>query len=328
MQVPMMSAVRDDGSHVRVEEVRRLRPASGEVLVRVAAVSVDRADAEPETGPWPVRFDTTPGRTLGRHLSGTVAAPGVGVEGWPLGRAVVVQPEFVSRGSWLRLGVEHDGALADYVSVPARALVPVPKGMEPSYAAQVVAATRVDSMLEHARLTAGESLGIWGGGALGAAAVVVARARGAAPIVVVDPDEDARAQGRDLGADVCLDPHVPDFAEHVRESVGGGGLDVALHLAPDARAAEQTLAALGPVGRGVLAGPARWVESPRWDARTLSGVPPLDPAALPRLLRLAALGRLVLPVRPRLDGGLGEAAHLLDAAVRTGSGVRPFVVCL
>ena len=329
MKVPMMSAVRFDGSCVGVEKVRRVRPATGQVLVRVTAVAIDRTDAEIHDGPHPVRLDNTGGRTLGRHATGTVAAPGAGVDGWPLGRPVVLQPEVRVRRGWFVPGVEHDGGLADYVVAPVEALVPLPGDLSPSVGVQLALAARAGSMLTHARLSPGESVGIWGAGALGSAVLAVARALGAAPIVVIDPREEARAAARDLGADASLDPTEAELPERVHELTGRSGFDVALHLAPDPAAAEQILAGLGPRGRGVLAGPAQRIGGiERWDGRTLSGAPRVDPGALPRLAHLASQGRLRLPVRPSLPGELSTAAELLDAAVRGGVAVEPCLLSL
>lgn len=328
MKVPMMSTVRFDGSVVGVEQVRRVRPATGQVLVRVTAIAIDRPDGETHVGPHPVRLNPAGRRTLGRHAVGTVAALGVGVDGWPLGRPVVLQPEVRVRGGWFVPGVEHDGALAEYVVAPAEALVTLPGDLSPTVGVQLPLAARAASMLAHARLSPGESVGIWGAGALGSAVLAVARALGAAPIVVIDPREEARAAARDLGADASLDPTEAELPERVQELTGRRGFDVALHVAPDPGAAEQTMAGLGPRGRGVLAGPAQRIGGiDRWDGRTLSGVPRVDPGALPRLAHLASQGRLRLPVRPSLPGGLSAAAELLDAAVR-GVPVEPRVLSL
>lgn len=329
MKIPMMSAVRFDGSGVRVEEVRRVRPATGQVLVRVTAVALDRSDGEPRTGPRPVLLNPAGRRTLGRHAAGTVAGIGVGVDGWPLGLPVVIRPEVWARRSSFLPGVEHDGSLADYLVAPADALVPLPDGLSPAEGARLPLAARAFSILTHARVVPGESVGVWGAGALGGAALAVARALGAAPVVAVEPDEVARATTPDRGADASLDPAVDDVPAVVRRLTGRRGLDVALHAACDPAAAGQALAALGPEGRLVLAGPAPGIGGvDRWDGRTLSGVPRMDPDALPRVAHLADQRRLHLLETPPLPGGLPAAAGLLDAAVRGGPVVAPQVLSL
>lgn len=323
-----MQAVRADGVVVEVEEVRRARPATGEVLVRVGAVAVDRRDGELDAGPCPMRPDTGGRRTLGRHVVGTVAVPGAGVDGWPLGRPVAVQPETALRRAWHVPGVEHEGGLAEYIAAPAEALVMLPRDLWPTDAVVLPLAARAHSMLCHARLQLGESVSIWGAGSLGGSALAVARAMGAAPIVVVDPDPAARRSALDLGADVAVDPSDDELIERL-VAVTGRGVDVALHTAPDAGAVEQVVASLAPDGRGILAGPVAGLRgSDRWDARTLSGPPRVGATSLPLLAHLAHQGRLRLPTPPELPGGLSGAAEALAAAVRGDTALTPRVLIL
>ncbi|WP_338538629.1 zinc-binding dehydrogenase [Janibacter terrae] len=317
MRTPTMLAVRTDGAAVTVEEVRRVRPATGEVLVRVGAVAVDRRDGEHCDGHFPLRLDPRGGRTLGRHVTGTVAAPGAGVDGWPLGRPVALQPETAVRRGWHVPGVTDDGGLAEYVVAPAAGLVPLPRDLPLADAAQLPLAARAHSMLVHARLAPGEGVGVWGAGSLGACAVAVARSMGAAPVVVVDPDPVARATSLDLGADLALDPDDPELDALLRSATAGRGLDVALHAAPDPGVARAAVDALAADGRAVLAGPVASVGGDgRWDGRTLSGPPRTSPGSLALLAHLVDAGRLRLPVLAQSRGGLVAAADDLDLAVR------------
>lgn len=329
MRVPVMRAVRLGPSGVEVQELRRPRPASGEVLVRVGAVLVDRRDAEPESGPVPVVPDAHGRRTLGRHVVGTVAAPGAGVDGWPLGRPVALQPERQVRRGWYLPGVTHEGGLAEYVVAPAEALVPLPPGTSLPVGAQIPLAGRVESMLRHGGVVPGSAVGIWGGGSLGGVAVAVARLLGAAPVVVVDPDVAARSRAAELGADAALDPGDRGLESTLAGLTSRRGLDAVLHAAPDPDAARQAVSSLGAAGRAVLAGPATGLGGwSRWDGRTLSGPPRTDPGALQRLSLLADRGRLTLPEQAHHDGGLATAAALLGSAMSEGTGLAPRLVLL
>lgn len=327
MKVPVMHAVRWDGAGVRLDEVRRARPATGQVLVRVGAVVLDRRDAEPLAGPRPTQLDAAGVRTLGRHVAGTVAMPGAGADGWPLGRPVALQPEVTMRRGWFAPGTEHDGGLAEYVVAPTEGLVLLPRDLPMTIGALLPLAARAHGMLARAGVVPGTSVGIWGAGSLGGAALAVARLLGAAPIAVVDPDPAARAAALEGGADAALDPADPTRDEQLIALTAGRGLAAALHTAPDAAAGEQAFTALAPDGRGVLAGPMHALDSiERWDGRALSGPPRVDPDSLPRLAHLASHGRLHLPVPRELSGGLPAAAELLAGACRGASAVTPHVV--
>lgn len=329
MKTPVMQAVRTDGGAVEVDEVRRVRPATGEVLVRVGAVAIDRRDGEIGVGPRPLRLDARGRRTLGRHVAGTVAAPGVGVDGWPLGRPVALQPETALRRGWYVPGEEHDGGLAEYVAAPAAALQVLPPDLSLAEGALLPLAARAHSMLEHARLGLGGSIGIWGAGALGGCLIAVARAMGTAPIFVVDPDPIARTAALDLGADLVLDPAEPELRQRVRTLTAGNGLDVVLHASPDATVVPQAVDSLAAHGRAVLAGPVTGIGVPeRWDGRALAGPPRTAPGSLPLIAHLVGAGRLRLPMLPELPGGLTVAAATLDNAVRGRDPVAPRLVVL
>ena len=78
---------------------------------------------------------------------------------------------------------------------------------------------------------AGEAVGVWGVGGLGAHAVQLLRFVGATPLIAVDPIAAARKRALEFGADLALDPANPEFAQQLRASTGGKGLDVAFDFA-------------------------------------------------------------------------------------------------
>lgn len=329
MKAPTMRAVRGNNSNVVLDEVRRVRPAAGQVLVRVTAVALDRRDGELFAGPNPVGNPAAGWRIPGRHVVGTVAAPGAGADGWPLGRPVALMPEAAVRHGWFTPGLDNDGGLADYVVAPVEGLTLLPRDLPIEVSAGLPLAARAYSILMSGELRPGQSVGIWGVGSLGGAALSVARLLGGAPLIAVDMSEPARASAIRLGADAALNPTDPDFDERLAALTAGEGLDLALHSAPNAVSAEQVRAALSPEGRGILAGPVQTVGGiRRWDGRTLSGVPRVDPDALRRLAHLASHDRLQLPVPPVLPGGLSAAADMLDAAARGGEPVQPHLIIL
>lgn len=307
-----MLAVRTDGSRTEVHDIRRVRPSTGEVLVRVAAVAVDRRDAEIASGALPFGPDAEGRRTLGRHLTGHVAAPGAGIDGWPLGRPVLVRPHTRWRRGWHVPGVEHEGGLAEYVAVPADALVPLPPGVPLELGAALPLAATVHTQLAAAGVVPGSSLLIRGAGSLGGTALAVARALGAAPIIVVDPHEPARRSAVALGADGACDPEGDELAGRVRAATSGRGADVLLHAAPTADGLAGAVELMAPDGRAILAGPVGDLGlGERWDARTFRGVSPTAPDSLRLVAHLAATGRLMLPEPATRAEGLAAALSVL-----------------
>jgi threonine dehydrogenase-like Zn-dependent dehydrogenase len=152
--------------------------------------------------------------------------------------------------------VDYDGGWAEYALARFDTLVAVPDELPMEQAAILpdAVSTPYAAIVETAQLRPAEAVGLWGVGGLGAHAVQLCRAFGAAPIVAIDPLPDARARALKLGADAALDPRQPEFREQLRALTAGRGLDVAIDLAGVQQVREQARSVLAPMGRLVLVG--------------------------------------------------------------------------
>lgn len=110
--------------------------------------------------------------------------------------------------------------------------------------------------LRKTRLEIGESVLVMGAGTLGLLAVVLARAAGAAPILVADPDEHRREKALSLGADDALDPTEAGFAQRVKD-LTGGGVAVAIEVTGLGAGLEECLDGMARFGRVALLGCTR-----------------------------------------------------------------------
>ncbi|MDR2280369.1 MAG: alcohol dehydrogenase catalytic domain-containing protein, partial [Gordonia sp. (in: high G+C Gram-positive bacteria)] len=109
----MDAIVVDDDKNLVVDVVPTPIPAAGEILVRVAAAGVNRADLMQRQGLYP----PPPGITdiMGMEVSGTVVALGDAVDGPVVGTQVCA--------------LIAGGGYAEYVVVPAGQVLPVPAGV-------------------------------------------------------------------------------------------------------------------------------------------------------------------------------------------------------
>lgn len=195
-------------------EVSTPEPGPGEVLVDVVASAVNRADLLQRQGFYP----PPPGASdvLGLECSGRVAALGPDTEGWAVGDECVA----------LLAG----GGYAEQVAVPVGQLMRVPRGLDLVTAAALpeVACTVWSNVVQLARLHAGETLLVHGGGGgIGTFAVQAGVALGAR--VAVTAGSAAKLERcRDLGADILVNYHDDDFVEAVRTATHGRGADVVL----------------------------------------------------------------------------------------------------
>lgn len=221
---------------LRLEDVETPVPDPEEILIKVTAAGVNRADVLQRQGNYP----PPPGASeiLGLEVSGSVAAVGAAVEGWQAGDPCVA----------LLAG----GGYAEYAAVPAVQVVPPPKvDLVPAGGVLEVAAT-VDSNLELAHLTSGEVFLVHGGaGGIGSFAIQYAKARGAT-VISTAGDDDKIDYCRSLGADHALS-YREDWPVAVTHITGGRGVDVILDNM-GAAYLERHLQVLAPNGRLMVIG--------------------------------------------------------------------------
>jgi L-iditol 2-dehydrogenase len=176
-------------------------PEAGEVLVQVLVTGLCRTDLKL------IRVghrDLVLPRVPGEEVVGRVAATGPGVSAFEPGDLVYVYPgewcgqcppcrrgaDNLCRGMRI-MGFHRDGGFAEYVTAPARSLIPVPDGLESDRAVFAEPLSCCLNALERAKLKAGDAVAVWGAGPAGTLLARAARALGA-DAVNVDPDPARR----------------------------------------------------------------------------------------------------------------------------------------
>ena len=214
-----------------VEDIPVPDPASGEVLVRVAASGVGPWDALIREGKSKVA--PPPPLTLGSDLSGVVQAVGSGVTQFKNGDRVYG----VTNAQFCGANAEYAIALTNMIALKPRYLTDVEAASVP-----VVAVTAWQMLFDHAHAARGQTVMILGAaGSVGAYAVQLAAAAGLHVIAVVKKKEFDYV--RTLGADTTLDSESGDFISSAPP------FDLLLDLV-GGTTREQALAGLK--GRGVL----------------------------------------------------------------------------
>ena len=224
-----------------VEDVPTPDIGIDEVLVRVAAASLNPLDVKIQKGSLHAVFPISFPYTLGTDLAGTVEGVGAGVSDWRVGDAVVA-----------RVDPSSGGALAEFAVVPAAYLVAVPEAiaMESAAGIPTTAATAWQALFDVADLQRGQSVLVHAGaGGVGSFAIQFARAAGAR--VIATASGDGIEIARELGADEVIDYREQRFWEQmsdldvVLDTVGGettqqsaqalrlGGVLVSIPVPPD-----------------------------------------------------------------------------------------------
>jgi putative PIG3 family NAD(P)H quinone oxidoreductase len=198
-----------------VLEIREVDPPVadfGEILIRVDAAGVNRADLLQRQGRYPPPRGAS--QILGLEVSGEVAALGDDVAGWEVGDRCVA----------LLAG----GGYAEFVAAPAGQVILPPPGIDPVTAGGVVeAAATVYTNLDRVGLRAGEVFLVHGGsGGVGAYAIQYAKAIGAI-VITTAGRQDKIDLCRAIGADHALS-YRQDWPRAVTDITDSRGVDVIL----------------------------------------------------------------------------------------------------
>ena len=190
-------------------------PAAGEVQIAVKAVALNHIDV------WGFRGMAFAKRKLplvvGAEAAGEIAAVGDGVTGFKPGDPVVMYGALTcgackacreGRDNLCEnvagiMGFHVDGFARDRINMPARLVIPVPKGvaMRDAACAPIAFSTVEHMLFDNAKLQPGETILVQAGGSgIGTAAIKMAKAIGCTVITTVG-DDDKAAKAKALGAD-------------------------------------------------------------------------------------------------------------------------------
>jgi putative PIG3 family NAD(P)H quinone oxidoreductase len=201
---------------LHVEERPDPVAAEGEVVIRVAAAGINRADLLQRMGNYPPPAGAS--EILGLEASGLIASIGGGVSGLAVGDPVMALLE--------------GGGYAELVAARARQVVRVPDNLDLIHAGGVpeVFITAHDALFTRGRLQDGETVLIHGGGGgVGTAAIQLARMHGCRVLVTAGSTAKL-ARCIELGADAGINYATEDFVARTRELSDGRGADVVLDI--------------------------------------------------------------------------------------------------
>lgn len=205
-----------DPEQLVLGEVPGPTPRPGELLVRVRATALNRADLLQRMG----RYPPPPGASeiLGLEMAGEVLEVGERVTGWKPGERV--------------FALLPGGGYAEEVTVPADQAMRIPDNLSFTEAAAIPEAflTAYRNLFDLGGLKPGERVLIHAGGSgVGTAAIQLAKRAGATVFVTAGKPEKL-ARCRELGADLAIDYHEGPFAPKVLAASNGEGVDLILEF--------------------------------------------------------------------------------------------------
>lgn len=277
------------------------RPGPNDVLIRVAATSLNRLDIFMREGSHGTRI--TPPHVLGRDIAGEVAELGSEAQGFQVGDRVVAS------GS---------GSYAEYAVAPAERTFHLTGNCSYDEAGALPTAglTAYQMLINRARVRPGETVLVMAAGSgVSSFAVQIANAVGARVIATAGSD-DKLSQAQQIGAAAVINHYTEDVSARVRELTGGEGVDVIIEHVGAAvwPACFRSLAVNGRlVTCGVTAGHRVDLHLGQVFTRALSimGVGRGSPGDMRELLRLVDLGRVRSIIHQRFPLQEAVAAHRL-----------------
>ena len=255
---------------LRITDVPVPVPAEDEVLVRVHATALNRADLLQRRGLYPNPF---PGvhDIPGMEFAGEVVAAPAAASASDAARAA--RAARFTPGDHV-MGIVSGGAYAEYVTIPAAQAMRTPRDMSLVDAAAIpeVFITAWDALVLQGGLKPGGTALVHAGASgVGTAAIQICRAMGARIIVTCSGSRGGAGSGarggadkiqacRDLGASLVVDYTTQDFAKEVADYTQGKGVDVVLDVIGGDYTV-RNVACLALKGRiiqvGTMAGPSK-----------------------------------------------------------------------
>ncbi|MGH3281898.1 MAG: NAD(P)-dependent alcohol dehydrogenase [Trebonia sp.] len=351
------------GATLSIEEFDLDDPRDNEILVKVEAVGVCHTDDSARLGRLPVVFPII----LGHEGSGVVERVGADVTKVRPGDRVLFTPDYCGtceqcvlgktpycdqvvpltftgtrldgtprayqNGKPVRASFFGQSSFATHCLVTERNIVPVPLDAPLRYLAGFTCGvqTGAGAILNAMSVRAHSKVAIWGTGAVGLAAIMAAKASGAAEIVAVDQVRHRLDLALELGATHAIDTAGRDLADVAAEvvKVTGRGADVALDTTGNPQVILAEVRSLATHGTGsVITSSGAPITLPPGDlllkGRQLRGTMGghINPTVfIPRLLSLHARGRF--PVDRLVKNYPFEQLNTAIADSLSGATIKP-----
>lgn len=241
--------------HLEIRDVPRPQIASGEVLIKVHAAGICGTDLHIMKDEFPY----IPPVVLGHEFAGEIIEVGPNVNGYRAGDRIVAEPHRGGCGVCQHcrdgavevcrkkraIGYKEDGALAEYLMLPASSLHRIPDSLPYDEAAlSEPLACVVKAMLERTGVKTGDFVVVVGCGPIGLLAAAAAKAEGARAVMITGTSRDEAVRlpaARAMGIDHVINVEKQNPIELVASLTGGAGADLVVEASGAPPAIAQAL---------------------------------------------------------------------------------------
>ncbi len=234
-----------------------------DVLVRVKACGVCGSDIPRVMSKGAYRYPIT----IGHEFAGEVVETGSGVAGFRPGEQVTVMPlvncgvchycrigEAVLCDDYDYYGSRIDGAMAEYIVVRAENVLRLPDGISMEHAAMTDPVSVALHAIRKADVQAGQTVAVFGLGAIGYIAVQWLRQLGCGSVIAVDVLDGKLGMALELGASRVVNSAKENVVEAILKATEGRGADACIEISGSRFAQVQAVDAVRKMGRVVFCG--------------------------------------------------------------------------
>lgn len=221
----MKAGVFFDKNDLRVMEIEKPTPKSGEVLIKVMACGICGTDVHIFNGDGGC-FPTPAGTVLGHEFSGIIEKVGENVTTLKEGDRVCVDPnELCGECYYCKSGIGHfcekmtgigtgvNGGFAQYCTVPQSQVYKICDSTTYEMAAMAEPVACCIHGIDMCDVSCGDTVAIIGGGMIGMIMLQLAKLSGASKLIMIEPVLEKHEIAKKLGADICIDPTKQSAAE-------------------------------------------------------------------------------------------------------------------
>ena len=255
------------GPGLELRQVPVPQPKAGEVLIKIHKTAICGTDVHIfNWDPWAAEHIKHPPMTIGHEYVGEIAVLGEGVTGLTVGQRVSGEGHITCHRcrnchtgniQWCKdtvsVGVDRDGAFAEYVCIPATNVIPI----DPSLPEDVVAFFDAFGNATHTALMfplVGEDVLITGAGPIGIIAAGICTYAGARRVIITDINDDRLLLARKMNVDAAVNTMREDLKEIMKQQNIAEGFDVGLEMSGSEIAFKQMISCMRNGGKISLLG--------------------------------------------------------------------------
>ncbi|MEG1547459.1 MAG: L-threonine 3-dehydrogenase [Clostridia bacterium] len=260
------------------------RPGIGEVLIKIHKTAICGTDVHIYNWDQWSQKHINPPLVVGHEYVGEIAELGSGVTDYSVGQLVSGEGHIVcghcrncraGNGHWCKytygVGVEREGAFAEYLCIPETNVISIPAGMNEeivsffdAYGNAAHTATMFDVV--------GEDVLITGAGPIGMMAAGICRQNGARRVIVTDVNDYRLAIAKKMGAHATVNLTKQSLETTMKEQDMVEGFDVGLEMSGAGAALNQMLKSMRNGGKVALLGIAKAGTIIDWDDVIFKGL--------------------------------------------------------